>query len=201
MGFNKIYYDSAIKESPSLTGRVTANCQGGGTSGLLVKLWDVYGNYTGLSSVTGDFGYFRIPGTQILQLDTNVEYFIRVYLPNDTNHISVSASINHLIFDSLLNIDCIYPGPKPLNVISANNSLIISPNPCDKKLTISNFIEGSTYLYEISSMEGSRIKHGKLDDNNFTINTNNISEGMHILKILNQKSHTYQCFKLVITHQ
>jgi hypothetical protein len=200
MGFNKTYYDSAIKESPSLSGRVTANCQGGGTSGLIVKLWDIHGNYTGLSSITGDFGYFRIPGTQILQLDTNVDYFIRVYLPNDTNHISISASIKHLVFDSLLNIDCIFPGPNPLNIKTKSEYLTIYPNPCDEKLNVSNVVAGSNYLFEILSIEGSCLKTGKLDDQNTTIETRNIPNGMHILKLTNQNNQESRSFKLIIIH-
>lgn len=200
MGFNKTYYDSAIKESPSLSGRVTANCQGGGTSGLLVKLWDIYGNYTGLSSITGDMGYFRIPGTQILQLDTNVDYFIRVYLPNDTNHISISASIKHLVFDSLLNIDCIFPGPSPLNIKTGGEYLTIYPNPCDEKLNVSNVVAGSNYLFEILSIEGSCLKTGKLDDQNTTIETRNIPNGMHILRLISQKNQESRSYKLIIIH-
>jgi hypothetical protein len=63
---------------------------------------------------------------------------VRVYLPSDSNHISMTARIRNLQFDSLLNIDCIFPGPAPLgNEKTENFKITMHPNPVSEDLIIS----------------------------------------------------------------
>ena len=140
MGVNNNYIDSFFIDVVPITGRVTANCFGGGTQGITVKLFDEYNNYTGVNTVSEAAGYFRFSGDEINNLDTSKKYYVRVYLPSDSNHISVTAKIANLQFDSLLNIDCIFPGPQPLDVENISKlNIRIHPNPADEKIIISGF--------------------------------------------------------------
>jgi hypothetical protein len=73
-----------------------------------------------------------------MSLDSTNRYYVRVYLPSDSNHISMTAKIRNLQFDSLLNIDCIFPGPAPLgNEKTKIVKITMHPNPVSEDLIIS----------------------------------------------------------------
>jgi hypothetical protein len=132
--FNDSFYNDLVP----ITGRVTSNCFGGGVQGINVKLFDEYNVFTGLSTVTEAAGYFRFSGTELVNLDSTIRYYVRVYLPSDSNHISMTARIRNLQFDSLLNIDCIFPGPAPLgNEKTEIVNITMHPNPVSEDLIIS----------------------------------------------------------------
>lgn len=138
MGKKCNFIDSFYNDLVPITGRVTSNCFGGGVQGISVKLFDEYNVYTGVSTVTEAAGYFRFSGTELMSLDSANRYYVRVYLPTDSNHISMTAKIRNLQFDSLLNIDCVFPGPAPLG--SEKTEIVkitMHPNPVSEDLIIS----------------------------------------------------------------
>ena len=138
MGKKCNFIDSFYNDLVPITGRVTSNCFGGGVQGINVKLFDEYNVYTGVSTVTEAAGYFRFSGTELMSLDSTNRYYVRVYLPSDSNHISMTAKIRNLQFDSLLNIDCIFPGPAPLgNEKTKIVKITMHPNPVSEDLIIS----------------------------------------------------------------
>ncbi len=138
MGKKCNFIDSFYNDLVPITGRVTSNCFGGGVQGINVKLFDEYDVYTGVSTVTEAAGYFRFSGTELMSLDSTIRYYVRVYLPSDSNHISMNAKIRNLQFDSLLNIDCIFPGPAPLgNEKTEIVKITMHPNPVSEDLIIS----------------------------------------------------------------
>lgn len=138
MGKKCNFNDSFYNDLVPITGRVTSNCFGGGVQGINVKLFDEYNVFTGLSTVTEAAGYFRFSGTELVNLDSTIRYYARVYLPSDSNHISMTARIRNLQFDSLLNIDCIFPGPAPLgNEKTEIVNITMHPNPVSEDLIIS----------------------------------------------------------------
>lgn len=166
MGKKCNFIDSFYNDLVPITGRVTSNCFGGGVQGINVKLFDEYNVYTGVSTVTEAAGYFRFSGTELMSLDSTNRYYVRVYLPSDSNHISMTARIRNLQFDSLLNIDCIFPGPAPLgNEMSQFVKINIHPNPVSEDLVISGLKFDRPVQISIVDATGSTKKKFNFESN------------------------------------
>jgi hypothetical protein len=142
MGKYYIYNDSIDHLNLSIVGQVTNNCSGGGVSGIVVKLLDQNGSYTGLTETTQDLGYFKFDGIQLKNLNQQSNYYIRAYFPNDTLHTTYISTIENLQFDSALVIDCNFPSAPPVpGVKNIENKTEILPIPASKSVTIKNLSE------------------------------------------------------------
>ncbi len=203
-GYQSNYQDTVIYAGPYLTGRVTANCSGGGNSGITVELYTEYGNSTGLTTTTEDNGYFRFTDIETNLIDSSLRYYVRVYLPNDSNHISTTNYIHNLINDSLLNIDCIFPGPQPLtNNFFPIKEIQLSPNPTDNKIFLSNQTDHTEYSYTIKNSIGKTIisdpKIG-ISNKNAEIETSQLPDGLYFLSIKSKTTKESKTFKFIVSH-
>lgn len=195
------YYDTAEFELPPLSGRVTPACSGGGVDGIPIKLFFGNGASTGLETVTIEDGYFRFSPLDLVKLDTSSDYYIRVYFPLDSNHISVTASLNHLIFDSLVNIDCTFPGPIPLsNGTIYDTAFKLYPNPTDGYIRL-EYLKGAWVTdYICYNIFGQAVLSGRLsaENNEIDFNDYSIPDGCYIIKIIGNQTIKPVSIPLVI---
>jgi hypothetical protein len=200
-GYLMTYYDTAEFELPPLSGRVTPACSGGGVDGIPVKLFFGNGAPTGLETVTIEDGYFRFSPLDLVKLDTSSDYYIRVYFPLDSNHISVTASLNHLIFDSLVNIDCTFPGPIPLsNGTIYDTAFKLFPNPTDGNIRL-EYLGGAWVTdYVCYNIFGQAVLSGLIsaENNEIDFNDYSIPDGYYIMKIIGNQTIKPVSIPLVI---
>jgi|688.fasta_scaffold17955_5 hypothetical protein len=201
-GVKNGFVDSFYLDLVPITGRVTSNCFGGGTQGLTVKLFDEFHNNTGIYATTEAAGYFRFSGEELKNLDTSKEYYVRVYLPTDSNHISVTAKIAKLQNDSLLNIDCVFPGPPPLGTLFGTNPIIqVEPNPADDILLITglenHMVDKIVFYNALGSLVMSNIN---IDDYNskMQIDVSGLMDGMYYIRI--ESKGKFFTSKLILQH-
>lgn len=187
MGIKSGYVDSAYSDLVPITGRVTASCFGGGVQGILVKLFDEYHNNTGVFALSEAAGYFRFSGEEIKNLDTSRKYYVRVFLPTDSNHISATAKLWNLQNDSLLNIDCVFPGVQPLSILNQENSEIkIDPNPASDVIVISGLIHGNNYKLSILNSLGMLIFNKNIENDTnqkFRLDISGLVDGVYYLRL------------------
>jgi hypothetical protein len=187
MGIKSGYVDSAYSDLVPITGRVTASCFGGGVQGILVKLFDEYHNNTGVFAISEAAGYFRFSGEEIKNLDTSRKYYVRVFLPTDSNHISATAKLWNLQNDSLLNIDCVFPGVQPLSILNQENSEIkIDPNPASDVIVISGLIQGNNYKLSILNSLGTLIFNKNIENDTnqkVRLDISGLVDGVYYLRL------------------
>ena len=202
MGLKFGFTDSLYLDLVPITGRVTGNCFGGGVQGIVVKLFDEYNSNTGIYAVTETAGYFRFSGDELKDLDTNKRYYVRAYLSTDSNHISVTAKIANLQNDSLLNIDCVFPGPQPLGDLFYSNSRIkCIPNPGDNILMIlgleNNMVEKLQIYDALGSLVTCKISVHNIGSK-LQLDVTDLLDGVYYLR-LESKGELFST-KIIIQH-
>lgn len=199
LGKNYIYYDSLEPSYLSLVGQVTNSCAGGGTSGILVKLMRQNGTYTGLSVMTEDLGYFQFDGITIKDLNHQDNYYVKAYFPNDTLHTSLVSTLDKLIDDSMIIIDCLFPTPPQLGVKSnqLKNIAHISPNPVSDLIHIEN-IENCVHIDLVNNL-GQIVKQISNHSNSdvLDIDVKDLTNGVYFVKLYYSDS-TFKSTKIII---
>jgi hypothetical protein len=196
------YVDSFIQDLVPITGRVTGSCFGGGVQGITVKLFDEYHNNTGIFAISEAAGYFRFSGDELKNLDTNRKYYVRVFLPSDSNHISATAKLWNLQNDSLLNVDCVFPGVQPLSILNREDIEIrIDPNPAKDLIVISGLKQGYNYKLSIFNSLGTLVVNSVIEnDTNQKVrfDTSGLLDGIYYLRL---ESNGKLCsIKVIIQH-
>lgn len=202
MGIKSGFVDSASWDLVPITGRVTGSCFGGGVQGILVKLFDEYHNNTGIHAISEAAGYFRFSGDEIKNLDTSRKYYVRVFLPSDSNHISATAKLRNLQNDSLLNIDCVFPGVQPLVLINQLSTQIrIYPNPANDVIVISGLKQGSNYELSIFNSLGTLVVNKMIEnDTNLKVrlDISGLLDGIYYLRL--ESNGKLFSIKVIVQH-
>ncbi len=199
LGKNYLYYDSIEPTYLSLVGQVTNSCNGGGTSGILVKLLRQNGSFTGLSTVTEDFGYFQFDGILMKDLNHQDNYFVKAYFPNDTLHTTLVSTLENLINDSMIIIDCLFPTPPQLGAKSNTSKYEgnISPNPVIDNIHFENIkecksIELVNNLGQVVKIITNNLMTGEMD-----IDVKDLTNGVYFVKLYYSDS-TFKSTKIII---
>lgn len=199
LGKDYLYYDSIEPTYLSLVGQVTNSCNGGGASGILVKLLRQNGTYTGLSTTTEDFGYFQFDGISMKDLNHQDNYFVKAYFPNDTLHTTFVSTLENLINDSMIIIDCLFPTPPQLGTKSNEKKYrgFISPIPVIDNIHIENMedcmgIELVNNIGQVVKRSTNNLKSGEMD-----IDVKDLTNGVYFVKLYYSDS-TFKSTKIII---
>lgn len=199
LGENYIYSDSLAPSFLSLVGQVTNSCNGGGASGILVKLLRQNGTYTGLSTITEDFGYFQFDGISMKDLNHQDNYFVKAYFPNDTLHTTFVSTLENLINDSMIIIDCLFPTPPQLGAKSNESKYrgFISPNPVIDNIHIENIedcmnIELVNNLGQVVKRVTNNFKSSEMD-----MDVKDLTNGVYFVKLYYSDT-TFKSTKIII---
>ena len=182
---------------PNITGYVILPCSGGSDTGVLVKVYNEFGIFTGIQTSTQDSGFFVLDGQTLSTLNPALNYYVSVSGLGGAEN-SDTTSWYNLAMQSYHILDC----TGQLNKKSANtkksnsdNDIIIYPNPSSKGFTLSNM--PSNWRIEIKDIVGKKVWE-KEGSGNTEIPNGMLVKGIYSAVITNLNTNEQYSKKLLV---
>jgi hypothetical protein len=191
------FSDPAIPFYPNIVGYVLAPCGGGSDTGVVIKLYDSLGVFTGIKTETQDSGFFIIEGTKLNTLSLGMKYYISAMLSNGTVSTD-KATYTQLALQSYHMFDCTEPLNKRTikkNTPLKKEAIIIHPNPSSVGFTFSPMPEN--WSISIIDIVG-KIILVKQGSGNINIETGVLPQGIYTATIVNTNTNEKITKKLLV---
>jgi hypothetical protein len=191
------FSDPIIPFYPNIAGYVLAPCIGGGDTGIVIKLYDSLGVFTGIKTKTQDSGFFIIEGTKLNTLNLGMKYYISAMITNGTLSTD-KATYTQLAMQSYHVFDCAEPLNKRTgsrNLSIKKETIIIHPNPSSVGFTFSDMPEN--WSISIIDIVGKVILE-KQGSGNINIAAGVLPKGIYTATVINTNTNEKITKKLLV---
>ncbi len=190
------FSDPIIPFYPNIEGYVLAPCIGGGDTGIVIKLYDSIGVFTGIKTKTLDSGFFIIEGTKLNTLNLRMKYYISAMLSNGTVNTG-KATYNELALQSYHTFACTEPLNKRKTGINQfkKEAIVIYPNPSYTGFILTNMPE--SWTIRVNEMMG-KIIWEKDGSGNTSIPNGILAKGIYTIVITNASTNEQVSKKLLV---
>ncbi len=190
------FSDPIIPFYPNIAGYVLAPCIGGGDTGIVIKLYDSLGVFTGIKTKTQDSGFFIIEGTKLNTLNLGMKYYISAMITNGTLSTD-KATYTQLALQSYHTFDCTEPlNKRTTGIIQLKKEAIaIFPNPSSTGFTLANMPD--SWKIEINDMVG-KIIWEKEGSGNTSVAHGILPKGIYTIVITNSNTNEQVTKKLLV---
>ena len=179
------FFDAPLPIYPSIQGIV--NCNDTLTTSYRVEVYNELDSFTGIIETTQTNGKFYIDGYRLNELDTNLQYYLKILI-SDTSYIASNiASINDLAYGTPHIYDCSNSSPYLTHAMYENDNLMIQavPNPSSEAL----YLQYMPQAWHLQIMDNTgKVWYGSEGRSDTQLNIGSLKSGMYIIVV--EDSHT-----------